>query len=60
MHYEVMSMSKNFTICFRTSKKLRKALEKIAADERRSISSTIENIIYKYCQITRPQMPLDD
>jgi hypothetical protein len=41
-------MTKNITICFRTSDGLRKALEKISEQERRSVSSTIENILYAY------------
>ena len=38
-------MTKNVTICFRTSEDLRKSLEKISAHERRSLSSLIENIL---------------
>ncbi len=41
-------MTKNVTICFRTSDGLRKALEKVSEQERRSVSSTIENILYAY------------
>ena len=43
-------MSKEITICFRTSMDLRKSLETIATEERRSLSSTIENIIYSYIE----------
>jgi hypothetical protein len=37
---------KDLTICFRTSDGLRKALEKIAAKERRSLSALIENVLH--------------
>jgi len=43
-------MSKTITICFRTSEHLRNALEKISTDERRSLSSTIENILYTHIE----------
>ena len=43
-------MSKNITICFRTNENLRNSLEKIAEGERRSVSSAIENILYKYLE----------
>jgi hypothetical protein len=43
-------VSKNITICFRTSEDLRKSLEVIATEERRSISSTIENILYQFIE----------
>ncbi|MBA4417178.1 MAG: hypothetical protein C0392_04615 [Syntrophus sp. (in: bacteria)] len=39
-------MAKTITICFRTSERLRNALEKVATEERRTLSSTIENILY--------------
>ena len=45
-----MSKHKNSTICFRTSEDLRNALEKISKEERRSISSTIKTILYKYVE----------
>ena len=38
-------MSRDTVICFRTSDELRKALEKISGEERRSLSSCIENIL---------------
>jgi hypothetical protein len=41
-------MTKNITICFRTNDDLRKALEKVSAQERRSLSSVIENVLYAY------------
>ena len=43
-----MYMGKNVTICFRTSEDLRNALKKISEEERRTLSSTIEAIIYQY------------
>lgn len=45
-----MSKSKNSLICFRTSEDLRNALEKISKEERRSLSSTIKTILYKYVE----------
>lgn len=41
-------MKKDVTICFRTNDELRQSLEKIADGERRSLSSIIENILYKH------------
>ncbi len=41
-------MSRDTTICFRTSEELRKALEKISSEEKRSLSSFIENILYAH------------
>ncbi len=41
-------MRKELTICFRTSDDLRASLEKIAAEERRSLSSVIETILYDF------------
>ena len=35
-------------ICFRTSEQLRKALEGISQNDRRSLSSVIENALYDY------------
>jgi hypothetical protein len=43
-------MSKNVSICFRTSEYLRNALENVSKEERRTLSSTIETIIYQYLQ----------
>ncbi|MCX5813131.1 MAG: PilZ domain-containing protein [Proteobacteria bacterium] len=43
-------MGKNITICFRTSEDLRNELKKISKEERRTLSSTIETIIYQYLQ----------
>jgi hypothetical protein len=40
--------NKNVTICFRTTDDLRGALEKISAEQRRSVSSTIEMILYDH------------
>jgi len=41
-------MKKNVSICFRTSKEMRESLEKLAKEERRSLSSAIEAIIYEF------------
>ncbi len=41
-------MRKDITICFRTSDDLRNALEKVAREERRSLSSVIELILTDY------------
>jgi hypothetical protein len=41
-------MKKDITICFRTNMEIRNSLEKISADERLSLSSIIENMLYKY------------
>jgi len=43
-------MGKDVTICFRTTEVLRKALEKISNEERRSVSSTIENVLYQFLE----------
>jgi hypothetical protein len=43
-------MTKNVTICFRTNDILRKALEKISEKEGRSVSSTIEKVLYAYLE----------
>ncbi len=42
-------------IAVRTSNKLRKALEKISASERRSLSSVIEGILEEYIRARRPK-----
>jgi hypothetical protein len=41
-------MKKDITICFRTSDDLRKPLEKIARENRRSLSAIIENALHDY------------
>ncbi|MBP9011504.1 MAG: hypothetical protein KBG13_09305, partial [Syntrophaceae bacterium] len=41
-------MKKDSSICFRASKDLRDALEAISAEDRRSLSSTISNILSDY------------
>jgi hypothetical protein len=41
---------KDAVICFRISKDLRGALEKISQVDRRSLSATIENILYMYAE----------
>ena len=43
-------MTKTISICFRTSEHLHKALKKISAEEKRTLSSTIENILYGYIE----------
>jgi len=43
-------MSKSISICFRANEDLRNALKKISKKERRTLSSTIETIIYQYLQ----------
>jgi hypothetical protein len=45
-----VKMIKNITICFRTNDDLRKALAKISEQERRSLSSMIENILLEYLE----------
>jgi hypothetical protein len=46
-------MNKNVLICFRASSTLRSSLEKIAGEHRRSVSSTIENILYRFLEERR-------
>jgi hypothetical protein len=41
-------MKKNVSICFRTSAAIRDALSNIAEEERKSVSSVIESIIYQH------------
>jgi hypothetical protein len=41
-------MKKDYLICFRTSENLRTALEQYSASQRRSLSSSIETILYDY------------
>ncbi len=43
------------TICFRTSDDLRKGLEKISKDQRRSLSSLVEGVLYAYVKKRPPQ-----
>jgi hypothetical protein len=43
-------MKKQVTICFRTSEELRSALEEVARDDRRSLSSAIELILTDYAK----------
>lgn len=47
-------MTRDTVICFRTSEELRKALEKISATDRRSLSSTIEKILYAHVEQREP------
>jgi hypothetical protein len=51
-------MSKNIMICFRTSEELRDAMEVIAKEERRSVSSTIEKILYKHLEERKDYKPV--
>ena len=51
-------MSKSIMICFRTSEGLRDSLEVIATEEKRSISSTIENILHMHLDEENHQKPL--
>jgi|WetSurMetagenome_2_1015567.scaffolds.fasta_scaffold256944_2 hypothetical protein len=43
-------MTKTITICFRTSEQLRNALKEISATEKRTLSSTIEKILFAYIE----------
>jgi len=43
-------------ICFRTSEDLRKAVQKIADDDRRSLSSVIEHALYLHVEMTGPKV----
>ena len=45
-------------ICFRTSEELRDAIEVIAKEERRSVSSTIEKILYKHLEERKTYKPI--
>jgi hypothetical protein len=47
---EVIFMKKNIMICFRANEDLRSSLEMISKEERRSVSSMIENILYRYLE----------
>lgn len=51
-------MSKSIMICFRTSEELRDAIEVIAKEERRSVSATIEKILYKHLEERKDLKPL--
>jgi hypothetical protein len=46
-------MKKEITICFRTNEELRGALESVARDDRRSLSSAIELILTDYLKNNR-------
>jgi hypothetical protein len=46
-------MSKNAIICFRVRPEMRSALEKLAKEERRSLSSLIENILQDHVSARR-------
>jgi hypothetical protein len=42
------NVKKEITICFRTSNDLRKPLEDVAREERRSLSALIQNVLHDY------------
>jgi len=48
-------VTRDTVICFRTSDNLRKALEKFSEADRRSLSSTIENILYGAVEKREPK-----
>ena len=48
-------MSRDTVICFRTSEKLRKALERISGEEKRSLSSCIEKVLYAHIEGRKPK-----
>jgi hypothetical protein len=50
-------MSKSIMVCFRTTEELRDAIEAIAKEERRSLSSTIEKILYKHLEERKVYKP---
>ncbi len=41
-------MSKDITICFRTSTEIRNSLQKVADAERQTMSAIIDNMLYQY------------
>lgn len=45
-------------ICFRTSEELHNAIEEIAKEERRSVSATIEKILYKHLEERKDFKPV--
>jgi len=49
-------LARSVTICFRTGENLRNELEKIAAEDRRTLSSTIENILYDHIEKRKSAM----
>ena len=46
---------KDTIICFRITRDLRDVLQKLSQTERRSLSSTIENILYSYFEERKPR-----
>jgi hypothetical protein len=46
---------KDTIICFRITRELRDVLQKLSQTERRSLSSTIENILYSYFEERKPR-----
>lgn len=58
LHYTLSKrdrVTRDTVICFRTSEHLRKSLEKFSEVDRRSLSSTIENILYAYVEQREPK-----
>lgn len=53
-------MVRNTIICFRTSEHLRRSLEKLSEADRRSLSSTIENVLYSYVKERVPRGVKED
>jgi len=52
-------LRKEISIGFRTDKAIKHALEQIAKDDRRSISSVIETILYHHLK-DRNLLPIED
>lgn len=50
-------MNKSIMICFRTSEELRDAIDAIAKKEKRSVSATIEMILYKHLEERKDYKP---
>jgi hypothetical protein len=57
--YEILNQKegpamRDTVICFRTTERLRKALESISEIDRRSLSSVIENVLYEFVKKNIP------
>ncbi|PKN70768.1 MAG: hypothetical protein CVU54_03795 [Deltaproteobacteria bacterium HGW-Deltaproteobacteria-12] len=46
-------MSKDVTICFRTSAEIRNSLQKVADAERQTMSAVIDNMLYQYLSVKK-------
>jgi hypothetical protein len=46
-------MSKDVTICFRTSNEIRNSLQKVADEERQTMSAVIDNMLYQYLSVKK-------